>query len=150
MNRPSGFTLVELMIVIAIIAFLSMVTIPSLMKFLAKSKRSEAYLYLRTLAQAEKSYYIEHGSYTKKLSGPDSLGWKPEGSFFYTYGFPEGGEGKSHFVGQLKTPASALSGAAISRDGFVIYAAGNIYGGEIDIVSIDHHGVIKIVNDALA
>lgn len=150
MNRPAGFTLVELMIVVAIVAFLSMVSIPSLMKFLAKSKRSEAYLYLRTLAQAEKSYYIETASYTKKLAGADGLGWKPEGAFYYTYGFPDGGEGKGHFTGQLKTPASALSGAGITRDGFTIYAAGNIYGSTIDILSIDQNGVIKIVQDGLA
>ncbi len=150
MNRRAGFTMIELMIVIAIIAFLSMISIPSLMKIMAKSKRAEAYLYLRTLAQAQKAYHIEHGTYSKKLSGPDSIGWKPEGTFYYTYGFPEGGEGKGYMSGLLKTPCSALSGATVSKEGFAIYAAGAIYGTAIDILSIDQHGVIKIVQDGLA
>ncbi len=149
MNNRQGFTLIELMIVIAIIACLSMVSVPSLMKFLAKAKRAEAYIHLRMLANAEKAYFAEYGKYTKSL-GADGLGWKPEGMVNYTYGFSDGASGESHFIGQLKTPASALAGATVSRDGFAIYAAGQIYGEKPDILSIDQHNVIKIVSDALA
>lgn len=147
MCSRNGFTLIELMIVIAIVACLSMISIPSLMKFLAKAKRAEAYIHLRTLANAEKAYFAEFGSYTKNL-GSD-LGWKPEGAVNYTYGFSDGAAGEGHFIGQLKTPASALSGATVSRNGFVIYAAGHIYGEKPDVLSIDEHNVIKIVSDAL-
>lgn len=126
-----------------------MLSLPSLWTFLAKAKRSEAYLYLRTIAQAQKIYFIEHGSYTKNIGGADGLGWQPEGTFNYTYGFPDGAEGEGYFTGLLKTPASALAGASISRNGFTIYAAGNIYGDKPDIISIDHRHVIRIVSDAL-
>lgn len=142
-----GFTLIELMIVIAIIACLSMISAPSLMKFLAKAKRAEAYIHLRALANAQKAYFAEFGSYTKNL-GDRGLGWKLEGLVNYTYGFNEGA-GESHFIGQLKTPASALAGASIGRDSFTIYAAGHIYGEKPDILSIDQHNMIKIVSDAL-
>ena len=150
MKNRRGFTLIELMIVIAIIAFLSMISVPSLMKFLAKAKRAEAYIHLRMLANAQKAYFAEFGRYTKNLGCIEGLGWKPEGMVNYTYGFSDGAPGESHFIGQLKTPASALAGATVSRDGFAIYAAGHIYGEKPDILSIDQHNVIKIVSDALA
>lgn len=148
MNR-AGFTLIELMIVIAIIACLSMISAPGLLKFLAKAKRAEAYMHLRMLANAEKVYFAEQGKYTKNITGSDGLGWKPEGLFNYTYGFADGGKG-GHVIGQLKTPASALSGASVSRDGFTIYAAGHIYGEKPDILAIDQDNVTKIVSDALS
>lgn len=143
----SGFSLLELMIVIAIIAVLSMISMPSLMKTLAKAKRAEAYIHLRSLANAQKAYFAECGSYTKNLC--TDLHWKPEGNVLYTYGFSDGADGETHFVGQLKTPASALSGASISANGFTLYAAGLIYGEKPDILTVDQHGAIKIVHDGL-
>lgn len=149
MNKHTGFTLIELMIVIAIIACLSMISVPSLMKFLAKSKRAEAYIHLRMLANAQKAYFAEYGKYTKNL-GSNGLGWKPDGAVNYSYGFSDGAAGESHIIGQLKTPASALAGATIGRDSFTMYAAGQIYGEKPDILSVDEHNVIKIVSDALS
>lgn len=150
-KKLTGFTLIELMIVVAIIAFLSMISIPSLTKFLAKAKRSEAYVNLGSLAMAQKAYWAEHGKYTNVLNGENSLNWKPQGNFQYTYGFADGGEGTSHFTGKLNTPASALSGSTISSDGFKIYAAGDIDGdGQPDILSVDENSVITLVKDDLA
>jgi len=82
MRISRGFSLIELLVVVAIIAFLSALTIPSLMKFLARSKRSEAMLTLRSLYLAEKAHQMEHGTYSSVIMGNDSqsLGWKPEGS----------------------------------------------------------------------
>ncbi len=71
MPHKPGFTLFELMIVIAIIAALSALSVPSLMRYAAKAKRAEAYLYLRTLAHAQKAYFVEQGTYTKKIGGTD-------------------------------------------------------------------------------
>jgi len=147
---PYGFTLIELMIVVALIASLSMLTVPHLMKVLAKGKRSEAYLYLRTLMQAEKLYFAEHGRYTMVLQGHGGLGWKPEGLFNYTYGFASTPEGVGHFIGALKTPASALSGATIGENTCTIAAAGKIYGDKIDILTINEQGEISILSDALS
>ena len=56
-----GFTLIELMIVVAIIAFLSMVAVPSFMRFLAKSKRAEAYVNLHSIYAAQKAFWAENG-----------------------------------------------------------------------------------------
>jgi len=144
-----GFNLIELMVVVAIIAFLSMLVIPHLTQFLARSKRSEAYITLRSLYLAEKAFWLEHGVYTTLLQGAQSLGWKPEGALHYTYGFT-GAEGRNNVTGSLKTPASALQGSRAAADGFTICAAGDIDGdGMPDVLSIDHNGVIKIEKDDL-
>jgi len=146
----SGFTLIELMIVIAIVACLSMISIPGLMRFLAKAKRTEAYTHLNTIAMAEKSYFAEHGSYSTILSGKDGIGWKPEGNFNYTYGFA-GSEGQNNFVGQLKAPASTLSGSYANNEGFKAIAVADIDGdGKSDRLSIDQQGKITIEDDDLA
>src|SRR5690348_1259039 len=104
-----GHTLIEVMVVIAIIAFLAMLAMPSFMRFLAKAKRSEAYMNLGSLYIAQKAYWAEHGTYTTNLNGPNGAGWKPEGytsggaqeRFHYTYGFAGGKEGESVFTGKL-------------------------------------------------
>ena len=142
-----GFTLIELMIVIAIIAFLAMVSVPSLKKFLAKAKRTEAYMNLNALATAEKVYWAENGTYTTDLQ---ALGWQPEGEIQYSYGFP-GSEGKTFKGGKLGNGATGLSSGKASKDGFVVAAAADIDGdGDLDIITIDQTNKVSIERDDLA
>ena len=156
--KRSGFTLIELMIVIAIIAFLAAISIPTFTKFLSKSKRAEAYMNLHAIYAAQKAYWAEHGKYSTQLAGQNSVGWKPEGykgggeaeNFYYTYGF-SGAEGQNYFTGKLKTPASHLNGTKADNNTFIAYAVGDIDNdGKPDIVSIDENNVIKVVQDDLA
>jgi|SRR5579872_7488210 len=153
-----AFTLIELMIVIAIIAFLAMVSVPTFTRFLAKAKRAEAYMNLHSICAAEKAYWAEHGKYTDVLFGSNGAGWKPEGykgggegeGFYYTYGF-NGAEGRNYFTGKLKTPGSNLGRANASDAGFIAVAAGDIMGnGKPDILMVDENNRITIVQDALA
>lgn len=147
-KKKNAFTLIELMIVVAIIAFLSILTIPNLMKFLAKSKRAEAYINLSSLAMAQKAYFAENGKYTNILS-KEGLNWKPEGNFNYSYGF-NGSVNSNYFVGQLKTPVSNLSNSKITPEGFTICAAGDIDGdGVADVLCINQNNEIKILQDDL-
>jgi type IV pilus assembly protein PilA len=146
--RFHGFSLIELMVVIAIIAFLSMISMPSFFKFLAKAKRAEAYITLRSLHMAEKAYWHEHGTYTKRLFS-EGLNWKPEGVLQYTYGFNGGGD--TAVVGDLKAPSSALAGSHAGKDSFTIAAAADIDGdGDLDIITINQDGYIKITQDDLS
>lgn len=146
MTTKQGFSLIELLVVIAIIAFFSMLVVPSFFKVLARAKRTEAQVQLRSLYMAEKTYWVENGKYTDKLTGPDSLHWKPEGVLYYTYGFPG-----SAAVGSLKAPASALTGTKATDTEFVIAAAADIDGdGKLDVLTIDQNGKISVVTDDLA
>ena len=157
--KDNGFTLIELMIVVAIIAFLAMISVPSFTHFLAKAKRAEAYMNLSSLYTAQKAYWAEHGRYSTILSGEGGIGWKPEGykggggneKFYYTYGFAEGAEGKNYFTGKLGTSHANLSMAHAGEHGFLIVAAGDIDGdGKPDILTVDHDNNIIIVTDDLA
>jgi len=149
-SERSGFTLIELMVVIAIIAFLSMIAVPNMLSYLSKAKRAEAYAQLASLALAEKAYFAEHGSYSTNIGGAQGLRWKPQGSYNYSYGFPGGQEGESYFIGQLKAPASALARSKISPKGFVIVAAADIDGdGELDLIAVDQDNIFTILSDDL-
>lgn len=140
-----GFTLLELMIVVAIVACLSILSVPRLMKSLAKAKRTEAYIFLRTIAQAQRVYYAEHGRYARSLK---EAGWEPEGSYNYTYGVPGSVEEEGCFRGAYGVPSSSLQGH-IDDTTFIISAAGNIYGNKIDILTINEKGIIKLQEDGL-
>jgi len=105
---------------------------------------------LRSIYMAERAFWIEQGKYTAILQGANGLGWKPEGTLQYTYGFP-GADGSNCFVGALKAPPSALQSASASDTAFIACAAADIDGdGSYDVLSIDQNGNIVLVNDDLA
>jgi prepilin-type N-terminal cleavage/methylation domain-containing protein len=154
-----GFTLLELMIVVAVIAILAVLALPTCRGYLAKSKRAEAYMYLSSLYNAQKVYWLEHGRYSDVLNGPGGIGWKPEGytsggkgeKFYYTYGFGHGTEGKNFFTGKLETSSAHLQRAHAGKEGFIMFAAGDIAGtGRPDIISVDEHNNIIIVQDGIS
>jgi prepilin-type N-terminal cleavage/methylation domain-containing protein len=150
MKKKNGFSLIEIMIVLAIIALLTMIAMPNLMRFIAKAKRSEAYMQLRNLYLSEKTYFMEKQKYTTNLTGPDSLGWDVKAEdLYYTYGF-SGSEGKNNIVGSLKTPASAFVSSYADKNGFSLAAAGDIDNdGKPDVLTINQNGKITIQTDDL-
>ena len=80
-----GFTLIELMIVVAIIGILAAIAIPNFTRFQAKSKQSEAKNNLKTLFTAERAQYQEYDQY---LAFPATMGFSPErgNRYFYQVG----------------------------------------------------------------
>lgn len=153
-----GYTLIELMIVVAIVAFLSMIAVPTFMSFLAKAKRAEVYMNLGSIYVAQKAYWAEHGRYASALAGLNSAGWQPEGysgggqkeRFYYTYGFNSGSEGTHYFTGKLGALSSELRGTKADKDSFVIAAAGDIDGdGLNDIITVDQFNTIQVIQDDL-
>ncbi|MGZ6099441.1 MAG: type IV pilin protein [Myxococcaceae bacterium] len=77
-----GFTLIELMIVVAIIGILAALAIPNFIRFQARSKQSEVKANLKSLFTAERSYYQEHDMYSECIK---KMGFNPERGNRYHY-----------------------------------------------------------------
>ncbi|MBW2064737.1 MAG: prepilin-type N-terminal cleavage/methylation domain-containing protein [Deltaproteobacteria bacterium] len=67
-----GFTLIELMIVIAIIGILAAIAIPQFSAYRKRSYNSAAQSDLRNAATAQEAYYVDHQTYADTLD--DILG----------------------------------------------------------------------------
>lgn len=63
-KQHSGFTLIELMIVVAIIGILAGIAYPSYLEYVARSRRADAMSSLHELAQAMERHYTVNGRYT--------------------------------------------------------------------------------------
>src|SRR5262245_11611894 len=58
-RRLAGFTMIELMTVVAIIGVLASVAIPAYMKNARKAKTTEAYIHLRKIYASSRTYILE-------------------------------------------------------------------------------------------
>ncbi|HEY5997186.1 MAG TPA: prepilin-type N-terminal cleavage/methylation domain-containing protein, partial [Candidatus Deferrimicrobiaceae bacterium] len=81
LKSKKGFTLIELMIVVAIIGILAAIAIPNFLKFQAKSKTSEARTNLGAIFTGETAFFGE----ANRFDGFDVIGWKPTGTPKYHY-----------------------------------------------------------------
>lgn len=86
-NKQAGFSLVELMVVVAIIGILASVAIPSVNKYMAKARQSEAKTNLASLYTAEKAFFAEYNTFDPRFG---AVGFTPEGALRYDVGFTSG------------------------------------------------------------
>lgn len=85
LKNRRGFTLVELMIVVAIIGILAMIAIPQYQKYQARARQAEARVNLASAFTALKSFQAENSTYTACLR---QIGVGFEGAMrFYAVGF---------------------------------------------------------------
>ncbi len=168
--RRKGFTLIELMIVVAIIAILASIAIPQYKKFQLKAKTSEAKSNIGAIRSAEETYSAETDTFvacdwtpaTVPGAAPadftgggasdfDKIGFKPAGKVYYSYAVGSGSDISSFDV---TTNALATDGTDI-----VIIAEGDLdnnggHGGSPDPSNNTDDGVFwctdenpKIVNE---
>lgn len=88
-GRRSGFTLIELMIVVAIVGILSAVAIPSFRSYMHRSRTSEAVTFLGEIRQRQEAYRSEFGQYCSVSAAPGSA---PEAGAWAPGTLPTGGD----------------------------------------------------------
>ena len=108
-SARSGFTIMELMLVVGIIGALAAIAIPNFVSYQARSRRSEAFTNLSALARSQLAFVAErnfvhdsgntfpdpamYGGLSARKMPWDSdamtafgeLGWEPEGQVYYSY-----------------------------------------------------------------
>jgi prepilin-type N-terminal cleavage/methylation domain-containing protein len=67
-KRDEGFTLIEVMIVVAIIAILAAIAIPQLSIYRTRSYNTSAVSDLKNAAIAQEAYYVDNRLYTDSIS----------------------------------------------------------------------------------
>jgi len=73
-KHQMGFSLLELMIAVAVLGIISSIAYPSYLKQVQKSKRTPAKVELMRIAQLQESFYVQNLSYAKTLTGNTASG----------------------------------------------------------------------------
>ncbi len=86
MKKNTGFTLIELMIVVAIIGIMSAIAYPSYTSYMKKSARADAKVGLVKLADKQERYYLKNDSYTTSFAstGLNTSSVSQEGYYNFT------------------------------------------------------------------
>jgi prepilin-type N-terminal cleavage/methylation domain-containing protein len=124
-----GMTLLELMIVVAIVGILAAIAIPAFTGYVKRSRLAEARANIQGIFEAEQAYFTRFQRYTADLSicpmtppsagenklwpaggcddGWKALGWTPDGAVYFQYELFSHNDG----LGNLqRLPSAALGG----------------------------------------
>jgi len=115
-RRRSGFTIIEILIVVAIVGILAAIAIPSFLRYQLRARSSEAVTNIAAIAVAQKAHFAERGFYVSAAlpvpaaipggaavaftGGPgfDELGWAPEGRVYFQYLMSADDVGRGRFT----------------------------------------------------
>lgn len=125
LRSTKGFTLIELMIVVAIIGILAAIAIPNFMTYQAKARQSEAKVGLGGIFTSAVSYFAEFSTYAAPSA--TAIGYAPSGTPRYSFSY--GSVGVNTFNNStepLCNLATTANPPASSASGFTAGARGNI------------------------
>ncbi len=164
-QNSQGFSLIELLIVIAIITFLVAIGMSSYQRYIYKSRTSEARAHLSDGYISMKTFFADRRSYSSRF---DAIGFNPEGSLYYRLGFSSDADPGStglgtaqcyDTVGSFSTcdhfprwnseaAATAVSssdfvGGTVSQTAFSLGASAVLKAPNVDSWSIDQNKMIR-------
>lgn len=113
-RRPGGFTLVELMIAIVIVAILSAIAIPGYRSYVQRAQRAEAKTALLRIQGAQEKFFVQYNRYAAALAPavPAGLGTPATtetGLYTLALALTDGGTG-------FRVTATARAGSSQAED----------------------------------
>ena len=114
-RNKKGFTLIELMIVVAIIAILAAIAIPNFLKFQAKSKQSEARTLLTGVYEAEMGFFSTQNYFSATTT---IIGFEPASPPKYYLRYPGFNAGVGNLVADAVTHFTGTASGNIDRDDY--------------------------------
>ncbi len=93
MNKTRGFTLIELIIAVAIIGILVAIAVPSYQNHLRKGRRAEAMSFLTQVSQRQQQYLLDARTYAFGASALTDLGLTPPATVSTYYAISVTGAG---------------------------------------------------------
>lgn len=133
MKEKRAFTLLELMVVIAVVAILAAISLPLYRNYQLKTRFSEGYTNINGIEKAEKGFFAKFSIYVPAPQAPSEppspekkpwpgnwracntdpeksqswclLGWVPEGNVYFVY---EIGEGTTQLITSTNQPCAQL------------------------------------------
>lgn len=124
MIRARGFTLVELMVVVAIVAILAAIAIPAYGRYVYRARRAEGQALLLHIANAQERYYAVHNRYGDLTTigfSSTATAWSESGHYQATVTVQDtNGEGQSYLAtasGQGAQAADACGDLSIDNTG---------------------------------
>ena len=111
MRHHRGFTLIELMIAVVVVAILAAVALPSFMDSIRKSRRSEAFGALSNIQQAQERWRANNAAYTAEMGASGLNIPTTTANGYYTLAVPVASPASYQAV------ATAVSGKSQANDG---------------------------------
>ena len=112
LQERSGFTLLELLVVVLIIAVLAAVAMPEYLKAAERSRATETITMLEAIAKSQQRKYMQTSMFASEYPGLDIQPVGAAGSLYYTKGDPRTGEGCNGFAITLYNPGNYEEGYA--------------------------------------
>ena len=132
MHNNKGLTLIELIIVLAIISILALVAIPGYIGQQTRAARAEAYTNLESLRLLEEQFFAENACYYRTggnctnatITGVANIqaflpGFQPGTSLNYTYSITTNTNG-TIVAGCFTATATGIAGTRVAGDVFTI------------------------------
>ncbi|WP_221074997.1 type IV pilin protein [Agarivorans aestuarii] len=131
MKQVKGFTLLEVMITVAIVAILAGIAYPSYLSHVQSTKREEAKRTLVEAAQQMESYYAMHLSYASAATGTSLTIYTPSTEFNEIYTLTASNVGASSYT-LSATPKGSQTGdscqtLSITHTGHTSSASGDCW-----------------------
>lgn len=124
----TGFSLIELMIAVAVVGLLLAIALPSFMDSVRKSRRSDAFSAINAVQQAQERWRANHSTYASTLSDVGVSAATQNG--YYTIAIDDT-VGATSFATSYTVIATGVSGKTQADDGDCVRLRSRMQGGNI-------------------